>query len=156
MENTLDYKSMNNKITDDFNYLPSSLEDVNLELFDGSSKIITVHNLPNSIENLYTFEVLVKKIPQKLKYLSIFDYELNFIKRLPKGLLKIGIYNLKMKLIKKEFKILNKNIIENLEDDSENLYGKFLEDNLNYVGKNVKYFTLKKNVKLVYSIIYVC
>ena len=134
MENTLDY-----------NYLQSSLKNVNLDLFDGSSKIITVHNLPNSLENLYTFQVLVKKYPQKIKYLSIYDYELNFIKRLPKGLLKIGIYNFEMKLIKKELKKRNKEVIETMEDD-ENLYGTFLKDNLNYVGRIYKIFYTEKKM----------
>ena len=134
MENTLDY-----------NYLQSSLKNVNLDLFDGSSKIITVHNLPNSLENLYTFQVLVKKYPQKIKYLSIYAYELNFIKRLPKGLLKIGIYNFEMKLIKKELKKRNKEVIETMEDD-ENLYGTFLKDNLNYVGRIYKIFYTEKKM----------
>jgi len=110
IENDLDYKSMSNKVTEAIcdshhNYLPSSLDDVNLEFNSYSDNIITVHNLPNSIKTLYTYEVLIKKIPYKLKYLDVYNTNDNIIKRLPKGLLKlkIGSTILNMKLIKKGF-----------------------------------------------------
>jgi hypothetical protein len=109
IENNLDYKSMSNKVTEAIcdshhNYLQSSLEYVNIES-NLNSKIITVHNLPNSINALYIYEICVKKFPNKLKYLSIFEDDLNYIKKLPKGLLKlkIGSTILNMKLIKKGF-----------------------------------------------------
>jgi hypothetical protein len=39
-----------------------------------------------------------------------------------------------------ELKRLNKDMIENMKHDFENLDGTFLEDNLNYVARNYKIF----------------
>jgi hypothetical protein len=52
-----------------------------------------------------------------------------------------------MKLIKKELKKRNKEVIETMEDD-ENLYGTFLKDNLNYVGRIYKIFYTEKKCKI--------
>jgi hypothetical protein len=53
----------------------------------------------------------------------------------------VAINNFKgSKDINKEFKRLNKDVIENMKHDFENLDGTFLEDNLNYVARNYKIF----------------
>ena len=117
MEKYIDYRLMSNEVTNGIfdyyhNYLPSSLDDVSLELNDDSDdnddsdysdKIITIHNLHNSIDTIYTCDILIKKFPKKLKDLYIDDTYNNFIiKRLPKGFellaIKPIIINLRMRL----------------------------------------------------------